>query len=174
MEFTASHPHGHEMTDGTSHTLLRTIAELFRDGPPNGWLLGWDVDRFANQVSELSGDGEFENVTSFDYSFCNSFEVTFRQTSDEFVVLTVRVSFVADYFSMHWTQYSSSGKHGVVVDDVDFDGAARVAQDIRAFLRSMGYQEFPTSWDSIAVPEAVLELSEEPATLSKCLFDDYA
>lgn len=154
--------------------LVTKVSRMFREGPPNGWVLGWNRDRFVKEISKLSHPGEFENVTSFDYSFCNSFEVSFRKSSDEFIVLTVRISFVANYFSTHWTQYSAGGRHGTVVEAADQDSATKVAERIRRFLTSEGFRELPEDWASMVVPDARLELSEGPATLTKCLFDDYA
>jgi hypothetical protein len=85
---------------------LAPISEQFQEGPPNGWLLGWPRDRFFPQLAEAVAPERVENQTSFDYSFCNRYEVRVDGLAGNVAVLTIRISFVADAFSLHWTKYN--------------------------------------------------------------------
>lgn len=150
--------------------LIRRIQHEFRDGPPNGWLLNWPLVRFK-ELRLVVAPHELENWTSFDYSFCNRFEVRIPNKGKSFYLLTILTSYVANFYSLHWTFYKD-GKKGKVVS-VDDSALIDLASRVREFLISQGMRELPLEWDLAEVPGVELELAGcDNVTVGKCLFDD--
>jgi hypothetical protein len=151
--------------------LKALVVTTFENGPPNGWRLGWDENRFYDVVSTAAQPADCVNHTSFDYSFCNTLVVTPIARSDLTLTLTVRVSFVAPFYSTHWTRYRP--KDAQVVSAVPSE-VAEIADRIRKALCRLGFTEMPLEWHDETVQGVVLELSGATnVTLSKCLFEDY-
>ncbi len=149
------------------------IGRRFSGGPPNGWVLGWDRTRMFAEICREAKDYSCTNCTSFDYSFCNRYEIRVDESSYEFWNLTVRISFVLDVFSLHWTRYVAGGKRGWVLDDAPNQEASLVELRIRDSLESKGYDELPADWYEEPIDGVVLELSGDRATIGKCLFEDH-
>lgn len=151
--------------------LKALVVAQFESGPPNGWLLGWDRDRLYGVVSTAAKPEECVNATSFDYCFCNTFLVTPIARFDLTLRLTVRVSFVAPFYSTHWTRYGPKTSQVVPVVPIE---VAHIAERIRKALDKQGFAEVPLEWHDETVSGVVLELSgPTDVTLSKCLFEDY-
>jgi hypothetical protein len=158
-------------------TIERVIDELrgqFSEHPPNGWLLGWDEERHLALVEKTCAPYAVTNTTSFDYAFCNRYEVRLDDTnSSGFWVLTVRLSFIMPVFSLHWTRYESQTE-GAVITRVPGEHH-EVEERLRKALESVGLDELPNEWSEREVGGLELELSGDTnVTVSKCLFEDYA
>jgi len=153
---------------------VETIKGAFRDGPPNGWILGWPEKRHAEALARLTAPGEFFNKTSFDYWFCNTYEVYYPNSSVSNVKLTIQISFIVDAFEVYWDTYIKGAAvkpHGQVsIDDLKID----ITQNVCSYLESQGFVQVPDEWDGLKIPDVKLELSEpEDVTLNKCLFRDF-
>ncbi|WP_165248261.1 hypothetical protein [Paludisphaera soli] len=153
--------------------LIRLVQERFRDGPPNGWLLGWDPARCLDSVGRAARPHHVGNTTSFDYGFCNQFEVAIGAGGrGECWVLTIHLSFVAPTFCLFWTRYKSPNK-GVVNAGVP-EGQRALEDEVRAAIQAEGFFELPDEWFDVHVDGVRLELSDAAdVTLNKCLFCDY-
>lgn len=55
-------------------TLLEPIGKAFASGPPNGWVLGWKIDRHFLDFARIASPFRTQNLTTLDYAFCNHFE----------------------------------------------------------------------------------------------------
>ncbi len=150
------------------------VANRFRSGPPNGWLEGWEVNRFHAELLELSGKLTLANHTSFDYAFCNLYEVEVPgSTSDVLWVLTIRISFIVDAFSLHWTRYECDGRQGAVRTPT-ISTCRTIEAEVRRFLQNRAFIEPSVADCDSRVTGVELELSDpDMVTLGKCLFQDY-
>lgn len=150
------------------------IVSTFRVSPPNGWLLGWDERRAFDAIASAVAPHEFRNCTSFDYSFCNRYECTVIGQNDESFLLCIRISFIAELASLHWTRYSESMKEAEVVAESVVPDSRQIMSKVRTVLRSCGFSESPASWDDEPLFGVRLELSNpEAVTVGKCLYEDY-
>lgn len=148
------------------------IRGLFASGPPNGWLRGWDRDRGFNEFVQVVTPHEATNNTSFDYAFCNQFDVRVELEDKQHAVLTVLTSFVADVFSTHWTVYEPDGRSGGVVEGVIEGRELRTA--VEGWLRERGFAELPDDLGAMNLNGIELELAgDENVTVEKCLFRDF-
>lgn len=59
----------------TLDDLFKAVRDQFQNGPPNGWLLGWDEMRYFELLRNAAKPYGAINQTSFDYGFCNWFDV---------------------------------------------------------------------------------------------------
>src|SRR5260221_12863009 len=81
------------------------LREQFATGVPNGSTLGWNHDRLQSELAAAVQPLKVENCTSFDYAFCNHFEVRVEGGHPRgFYELTIRISFVREFFCLHWTR----------------------------------------------------------------------
>ncbi len=152
--------------------LISVLQASFASGLPNGWQLGWDRERFGADLKRIAGDRRVINVTSFDYSRCNSYEIECSNVGNQ-LVLTVRISFVRDLFILHWTQYSPNRRSGQVVQEIP-DACAEIEGSVAEFLHCENFRRVPDDLYEQHVPNVELELSEPgDVTVGKCLFDDY-
>ncbi len=153
--------------------LIESIECQFRGGPPNGWLLGWDESRCATLVSTAAAPHTTTNNTSFDYGFCNWFEVRIDNTNDDlFWTLTIKLSFIAPAFCVHWTQYDRSTQ-GTFIPMAPA-GYREVEKKVCAALESVGFFEISDEWYNVKLHGIELELSsEEHVSIGKCLFSDF-
>lgn len=154
-------------------TWLSAIRERFHEGPPNGWLLGWDQCRFMSEIVGASAGAIVTNYTSFDYSFCNTYEVTPGEHHECHDALTVRISFIVDAFALHWTCTPCKESSARVVATPHTPLALRIEAQIRQALETRGFEAVPAPEHDRPVPGVALELAGDRATLGKCLFDDY-
>jgi hypothetical protein len=166
--------HEYETMNIALERMIDDVRHQFSEEPPNGWLLGWDRERYLALVQNTCVPFVVTNTTSFDYAFCNRFEVRFDEPAREhFWVLTVRISFVLPIFSLHWTKYDSTTV-GTVVTQVAGEHR-EVEESVRRALESIGLNELPEEWSEEEVGGVELELSgANNVTISKCLFEDYA
>lgn len=152
---------------------INTVREKFSNGVPNGWLLNWDSERFSKELKELSNEFEFINSTSFDYAFCNSYNLFFpSQASENYEMATIEISFIVDAYQIFWTEYFDYGKRGKVIPATTSKKSKAVEIRIRSFLNEKGFTDCLLDWSEINIQNIQLELSEK-ATLGKCLFVDY-
>lgn len=158
----------------TLNNLLKVVRDQFQDGPPNGWLLGWDEMRYFKLISSAAEPHVTINQTSFDYGFCNWFDVHIEPGGDERCwLLTIKLSFIAPTYCMFWTQYEGP-THGTVIATAP-DGYQPIEDKVRALVHNKGFFELPDEWYDKQVEGVFLELSESGnVTLSKCLFTDYS
>lgn len=156
--------------------ILAQVRDAFRDGPPNGWLLGWDPDRLIAGIQGLTpSDCQISNRSSFDYSFCNSFEIKFPAVKNKYLVLITKVSFIADVFCLYWVRYKHKGGKGNVIPSPETAEQCETEKSLRSFLEAMEFSELPAEWHSARVEGVRLELAEcGSVTLDKCLFEDHA
>jgi hypothetical protein len=158
------------MREKSLDALRAVVRSTFANGPPNGWTLRWDRERFFSELTHLSDPYECANETSFDYSFCNRLVTTIDGQQRSWS-LTVRVSFVAPFYSLHWTRYRDSDVRVVPVVPGDIDVIRR---RIRRFLDDQGFDELPDDWHDARIEGLKLELAgESEVTIGKCLFEDY-
>ena len=66
------------MTICLAESLKQKVFDAFERGIPNGWILHWDENRFFDQISEIVRPYPLINYTTFDYAFCNRFEMDCR------------------------------------------------------------------------------------------------
>lgn len=158
----------------TKDELKMSVDAAFESGIPNGWILGWEESRFQAQINRCIHPHTVENWTSFDYAFCNNYEVIFRTNDRISYSLTILISFISDVYCMHWTAYSADGRSGRVVPTPEIATAMTIEKNLRLMLDELGIQEIPDEWLSEPVTGISLELSgERNVTLAKCLFRDY-
>ncbi|MCP4458042.1 MAG: hypothetical protein GY816_08470 [Cytophagales bacterium] len=154
---------------------MKVVKQKFSQGPPNGWLLGWDEERFFPDFIKIAHPFLSINLTSFDYSFCNKFHV--RSDTNEigqYLALTVCLSFIVDAYSIHWTFYDYKGRTGKVVPSPCKEPESILEYRIREFLAKQGFVEIPDNWYNAKVEGVHLDLSDdEHVILGKCLFDDF-
>jgi len=155
------------------NTLIIDIQKKFSDGCPNGFLLGWDINRFFQSLISLFVGFKVINDTDFNYSYCNSYEIELGENeSDEIFILTLKVSFIVDAFVLHVTRYSSNRRSGKVIH---FDECSEYAGEIKKakiFLVGKGFVEMQNDDMESVVDGVHLELAEIP-TVGKCLFEDF-
>lgn len=155
------------------HELVMKVRNVFGESPPNGILLGWDEDRFYASLSMLCRDCRVVNETDFNYSYCNSFQLEPNHSvRDHDYVLTFKTSFVADAFSVHVTRYTKDRKQGKVVGENECPELLPALETVRRFAEESGFQEVDGLAQDIVIEGVSLELGD-PATLGKCLFDDF-
>ncbi|MCA9280080.1 MAG: hypothetical protein H6815_12470 [Phycisphaeraceae bacterium] len=159
--------------DLTIEAVVNDIRTQYRERPPNGWLLGWERERYLLLVQEACAPHAVVNATSFDYAFCNRYEVNLSEgDAGIFYMLAVRLSFIAPVFSLHWTRYESQTK-GSVVSSVPSD-CSQLEEKLRKTLERAGLTGLPDEWFEQEVSGVELELSgTSNVTIGKCLFEDY-
>lgn len=155
--------------------LKATIRDRFSPAPPNGWEIGWDDGRMFGAVANAASPCTCINYTSFDYEFCNHFRIecgtTPRGTS---LVLTVRISYVLDVYSIHWIEYAQGGRIGRVSRSISDEAPKHLEEQVRTAIELAGFYRLPDEWLDEPIPGIALELAgPEGATVSKCLFQDY-
>lgn len=149
--------------------------ESFASGCPNGILLGWDVERFFDELKCACPAQKIRNLTDFNYSYCNKYEIVPEQVpgNGRHFEATASFSFVCNAFSFHWTSYSLDRKRGKVVPDEllpkEIDNPRQTLID---FAKEKGFDEIDNNWMELEIDGIELELADT-ATLGKCLFDDY-
>ena len=153
--------------------VLESIKKAFSNGCPNGFLLGWDEKRFFERLSALLSGTKVINNTDFNYSYCNSFEVLLDELEEkEHFVLTVKVSFVADFFCVYLTKYTRNKRNGEVVDVSQSEDFSELFGKVESFFAGEGFRMLNDNEMNNVVDGVDLELAED-ATVAKCLFDDF-
>lgn len=153
--------------------LIRDIQRKFSNGCPNGYLLGWDVNRFFKPLLSLFAGFRVINETDFNYSYCNSYDIELGIGEDEKIYfLTLKASFIADIYTVHVTGYSKNKRRGKVVDVMKFPEYEKQIERARSFMNGQGFMEILDEDMELVVESVDLELAEH-ATLGKCLFDDF-
>ncbi len=155
------------------NSLEKEIQKCFRFGPPNGWLLGWDIDRGYSAISSVIAPLQVFNCTTFDYGFCNWFEVRLSEREcGASWVLTIKLSFIALVYCLFWT-YCENRTTGEVSEVIPSNCIAIEAR-AKKVLDGFELRELPPTWHLRIVEGVRLELSgNERVTADKCLFNDY-
>ena len=147
--------------------ILQQVQLAFRDGPPNGWILGWDLNRYFSEIEGAAAPYPVINYTSFDYSYCNNYQIHDDSERCHFF-LTVLVSFITPVYSLHWTGLRNQTGAVVLRPPAQY---AALENKIAAKLKDLGLMDFPPDWSEVKVEGVHLELSEpEDAGLGKFLF----
>jgi hypothetical protein len=157
----------------TLNDIIKSIREQFENGPPNGWILGWDLSRYFALVSTAAAPYPTSNYTAFDYGFCNWFEVRVNSDSNQqYWTLTIKLSFIVPTYCVHWTYYESSTQGAVIpVAPVRYRS---VEEKVRIAVEDAGFFELPVEWYEEHIHGIELELSgKDNVTVGKCLFSDY-
>src|SRR5262245_40389019 len=95
--------------------LVRAVHHRFQDGPPNGWLLGWDEMRHFALIRAAAAPHQVSNQTSFDYGFCNWFDIRIDSDDDErYWTLTIKLSFITPTYCLFWTRYENPTQGAVI------------------------------------------------------------
>lgn len=153
--------------------ILLEVKSAFKVAPPNGDILGWDRERYYKDFARLAEICKVSNDTDFNYSFCNSYNAEFKTNKDSYIyVVTVKISFITNVYSIHVTQYSRDKKSGKVVSVYPHLELTLLIKKITSYLLGKGFMALKAEWADLKVNGVSLELSEE-ATLGKCLFDDF-
>jgi hypothetical protein len=155
--------------------LLERVRQAFASRPPNGWLLGWSVDRHFSGFARIASPVQTQNATTFDYAFCNHFEARIDgPAGGRFATLTVLLSFIADVYVLHWTLYDRDGRTGQVVAAAPSEKAEALQLRVERWAAQIGFEPLPNGWYDVRVEGVELELSgASNVTLGKCLFQDY-
>lgn len=154
---------------------IKIARRCFANGCPNGALLGWDTERFFQELKSICPNQHVRNLTDFNYSYCNKYEIVPIQLpeSERLFEATVSFSFICNAFSFHWTSYSIDKKRGKVVADSCLPlGIDNPRQQISKFAKESGFYEIEGPWMDLEIEGIELELADT-ATLGKCLFDDF-
>jgi hypothetical protein len=163
--------------DSVTPRLLETWTEevqrRFKSGIPNGWLLGWNPLRFHKELAVLLKEGEFENVTSFDYDFCNTYNFRLAAALREYEMLTLQISFIVDAYSLHWARYRDGGRLGEFIRRPESRSSLTLEVDVRAFLEKRGIRECDDECYNTKMVGIRTELGGSDPILGKCLFADY-
>jgi hypothetical protein len=156
-------------------SILANVNEAFKNGVPNGSLLGWDYERFWQNLIKLTEIGEVLNVTDFNYGFCNTYFYYYPSKKIKcYEMATFEISFVSDVFQIYWTKYSDYGKSGNVIESPENDESKEWEKRVRNFIQQKGFEECLTEWYNLPIEGVELELSgKDQVTLGKCLFVDY-
>ncbi len=163
------------MTEQLYTTWIAEIRRQFQTAPPSGWELHWDADRFYDDLKEiLGGNYKLCNCTNFDYSFCNSYELTVEnKNGNEKWILAIKVSFIVDAYSLHWTYYPRNKQAYVLMDQKDAQ-LQNIEDKIVSFLGSKGFSDVSHKVYNMKLEDVSLELSDpDEVTVGKCLFDDF-
>jgi hypothetical protein len=158
-----------------SEVLITKLKKQFNSKcTPNGILLNWDRNRFYNELKSLLIDHDILNQTDFNYSFCNSFDIKINASENpiETYKLTLKISFILDFFTTHLTKYVNYGRVGNVVSIDSVYEAKIVCDKLKNYLSEIGYEELSVDAIDTEVPDVQLELAQK-ATIGKCLFDDF-
>ena len=156
--------------------LEAVVRSRFADGPPNGWLERWDVDRFSEELKALARPDRLSNLTSFDDAFGNTYKVAIEPgRTGSTLSLTIKISFIADAFCLYW---QSTGRNGTPrrLAPGEPDGAGRPLEErIRAFFARRAFVEVSAAEFGRPIEVVATELGEsDRVTLGQCLFDDHA
>ncbi|MCL7422221.1 MAG: hypothetical protein M8364_15085 [Methylobacter sp.] len=156
----------------TRDELISEIQSKFTPSCPNGMLLGWDRNRFYDLISSLFVGYKVINQTDFNYSYCNSFDIEIgRSPIGQIYVLTIKISFIVDAYTVHVTEYSRDRNRAKLVQGEEVPETKHKIEKIKRLMEQKGFQEINDEFNDI-VSGVELELAEE-ATIGKCLFDDF-
>ncbi len=157
----------------TQNEIIQQVQSLYKNGIPNGILLGWDTARFHNQLTSLFERLIILNETDFNYSFCNSYTIELgKDSGDNVYILTLKASFIVNAYTIHVTKYSSNKRVGKVIQEDHLLQYTKYIERARSFFENQGFIEITSDDMDCAVNDVTLELAEKP-TLGKCLFDDF-
>ena len=157
----------------TINSMILQVQEAFKNGCPNGIILAWDRDRLFHDLEQVCRGFKVTNYTDFNYSYCNTFDIEpIGDSSDYIYVVTFKVSFVCDAYSVHVTKYSKDRRRGEVVSENECASLVPILAVVRGFAEDRGFCEITGQDHDIVIEGIDLELSDV-ATLGKCIFDDF-
>lgn len=153
---------------------LQIIRDKFKNGPPNGYNLAWNENRFWDELKKAVNPHKVINTTSFDYSFCNSYEI---EINSAFSIasrrLIIHISFIMDVYEVYWTQQAFL-KEPQVVKSHQNKKDFHIENQIHQLLGSHNFVEVSDALYDTKLTDIKLELSEpENITVGKCLFNDH-
>ncbi|MCW8127426.1 hypothetical protein [Microbulbifer halophilus] len=152
--------------------VVENIRRKFSKGCPSGIMIGWDVSRFFSALKSVFKGYTVLNQTDFNYSYCNTYDVNLgNNASGHYFVLTIKVSYIYDAFTMHITRYISR-RSGEVVTFDQCNEYKELVEKVRSFLADKAFREIQSDEMDVEVEGVELELAEVP-TVGKCLFDDF-
>lgn len=153
-------------------SLIRDINNAYSTAIPNGFLLGWDENRFFTELKFLFSDLKVINTTDFNYSFCNTYEIDLGEKGNTSFILTLKISFIANAFVLYVTEYSKNLKYGKVLFQEESDEQLEYLNRVQNFMFEKGFIE-PSNEDlDVIIQDVHLELADI-STIDKCLFDDF-
>jgi hypothetical protein len=156
--------------------IIRDVKDAFKNEHPNGMLLGWDDERFYQELSDLTKKGELVDQTDFNYSFCNTFSYYYYPFDKDknYEMATLKISFVSNVFDIRWWKYRNRGRSPRIIESPENYVSKEWEQQVKAFFEKKGFVKCLPEWHSLHIEGIDLELSEKgKVTLGKCLFDDY-
>lgn len=156
------------------HEITDAVKRHFLNEPPNGWLLGWSEERLFREIQGIAAPFTAINHTSFDYCFCNWYDIHANQDDDDDRwILSVKLSFIVPVYCIFWTTYEGPTFSGQVVAAPKT--ISQLENSVRDFVEDAGFFKLPAHWHDIQVAGVSLELGGEiNVTLDKCLFCDYS
>ena len=153
--------------------VIQKIKNAFSRGVPNGLLLGWQQNRHYDDIVHIAKPYRVTNDTDFNYSFCNSYNVDFNCDSSNYVyVITLKISFIADVYSIHVTRYTRDKKKGRLIHVFPDAGLSILMQTVHGCMQDKGFVVLKNESLDLELDDLELELAEV-ATIGKCLFDDF-
>lgn len=153
-------------------SIIEEIQRSYSESYPNGLLEGWDTKRFSQILELIFSDCKFSNQTDFNYSNCNSYDVELGESEDDgYLVLTIKISYICDAFSLHVIRYINRKCGGVIPLHNCNEYLDKMVATRNVFL-GKGFREIKPDEMDIEVEGVELELAEV-ATVGKCLFDDF-
>lgn len=164
-----------DFMDMTLPELIKKVQEQFDNGQPNGWELEWKHDRFLNDIESIVSPFPVLNCTSFDCSFCNSYEILFDfQNRNYHRILILKFSFIVPVYCAYWTRRKGNSNHSETqVSETDFE-APSFEKKVCDSIEGLNFFKLPDEWHHAKVPKVKLELSDSKnVTLDKCLFLDH-
>lgn len=157
----------------TKKQIILEIQRIFSNSCPNGFLLGWNKNRFFSSLKSICKDLEVINETDFNYSYCNSYDIRQKiDTSENNYNITLKASFILAAYSLYVTKYSNNGKSGEIMLEIDSPEIKTTLVKIKRFIENEGFLEIKSEDMDAIIPDVNLELATV-ATIEKCLFDDF-
>lgn len=156
-------------------SVIKDIQMAFKDGVPNGILLGWDEDRFYQDLLILTQRGEIVNRTDFNYSFCNTYYYHHsNKHSKTQEKATLQISFVSNVFQIYWDKsLKHSSSMARRIKEPENNESKEWEKAVKGFMKQRGFEEFLIDWYNLPIDGIELELSEkDEVTVGKCLFEE--
>lgn len=152
---------------------ISEVKLAFQHERPNGNILNWDSDRYFFNIKDKCIGCEIQNLTDFNYSYCNTYQVIPETNSSKYsYVLVIKISYIVHAYSIYWVRYSKNLERGSVIGSEQLDVSNNPETKILDFMHKNNFYELKNEWSEIPISNVELELSEV-ATLEKCLFDDF-
>ena len=155
-------------------SLIEDIRRAFKQGIPNGTILGWDRERFYTDLLSLTRRGTVVNETDFNYARCNTYHFYYpKELSKVNETATLEISFISNVYLMYWGKYLKHSPTERRIREPEFTESKDWGKAVKEFLKQRGFEEFLIEWYNLPIDGIELELSEkDEVTIGKCLFDE--